>query len=194
MAGGVASNQYIRGELAGLASSQDLGLFLPPPKWCTDNGVMIAWAGIERCADLDVEQHIRIAVSSRMNEPYRSRLKLGLMEPPPAWASGSHQGSQSKSNGAAQLLQQLHEDRLDSASRPNAEEEGERLNNDGEEWIELRPRWPLTTVRHPNSMPNDKLRSAKKARMSESLTEMTEAALRLRQETISAGLPVIKIN
>jgi len=25
-------------------------LVLPPPKWCTDNGVMVAWAGVERLA------------------------------------------------------------------------------------------------------------------------------------------------
>jgi hypothetical protein len=45
------------------------------------------------------------------------------------------------------------------------------------EWVELRPRWPLTTEKHPSCMPADKLRSAKKARMHASLTEMTTAAL-----------------
>ena len=49
VAGGVASNQYIRSELSKLVAAQGLSLVLPPPRWCTDNGVMIAWAGVERC-------------------------------------------------------------------------------------------------------------------------------------------------
>lgn len=48
VAGGVASNQYIRAQLNDLAASEGLSLVMPPPRWCTDNGVMIAWAGIER--------------------------------------------------------------------------------------------------------------------------------------------------
>jgi N6-L-threonylcarbamoyladenine synthase len=34
--------------LEALAASYGLPLICPPPKLCTDNGVMIAWAGIER--------------------------------------------------------------------------------------------------------------------------------------------------
>jgi N6-L-threonylcarbamoyladenine synthase len=34
--------------LQALAASYGLPLICPPPKLCTDNGVMIAWAGIER--------------------------------------------------------------------------------------------------------------------------------------------------
>lgn len=34
--------------LESLASSYNLPLICPPPQLCTDNGVMIAWAGIER--------------------------------------------------------------------------------------------------------------------------------------------------
>ena len=33
-----------------LAAEQDLRLIVPPPALCTDNGVMIAWAGLERLA------------------------------------------------------------------------------------------------------------------------------------------------
>ena len=54
VAGGVAANQAIRGALAGLAAgtNQSGGLpFVAPPMWlCTDNGAMIAWAGLERLA------------------------------------------------------------------------------------------------------------------------------------------------
>lgn len=49
VAGGVASNMFIRGEVSKLAASEGLSLVFPPPRWCTDNGVMIAWAGVERC-------------------------------------------------------------------------------------------------------------------------------------------------
>jgi N6-L-threonylcarbamoyladenine synthase len=50
VAGGVASNLYIRERLAALATQRGLA-FVAPPLWlCTDNAAMIAWAGIERLA------------------------------------------------------------------------------------------------------------------------------------------------
>ncbi len=48
IAGGVAANQAIRTRLAALAETAGLELAAPPPAFCTDNGAMIAWAGIER--------------------------------------------------------------------------------------------------------------------------------------------------
>jgi N6-L-threonylcarbamoyladenine synthase len=50
VAGGVAANADLRARLAGLAAEQGLRLIIPPPALCTDNGVMIAWAGLERLA------------------------------------------------------------------------------------------------------------------------------------------------
>ena len=50
VAGGVAANVYLRARLETLAGAAGLPLVLPPPRLCTDNGVMIAWAGIERLA------------------------------------------------------------------------------------------------------------------------------------------------
>jgi N6-L-threonylcarbamoyladenine synthase len=50
VAGGVAANQYLRTRLVALAAGAGLRLVVPPPQLCTDNGVMIAWAGIERLA------------------------------------------------------------------------------------------------------------------------------------------------
>jgi tRNA A37 threonylcarbamoyltransferase TsaD len=47
LSGGVACNSYIRSELTQLAHSYSLKLRAPPPSLCTDNAVMIAWAGIE---------------------------------------------------------------------------------------------------------------------------------------------------
>lgn len=48
VAGGVAANQAIRRGLQRLATEAGLKLVTPPPALCTDNGAMIAWAGIER--------------------------------------------------------------------------------------------------------------------------------------------------
>jgi N6-L-threonylcarbamoyladenine synthase len=50
VAGGVAANQYLRSRLQELAARLALRLVLPPPRLCTDNGVMVAWAGVERLA------------------------------------------------------------------------------------------------------------------------------------------------
>lgn len=48
VAGGVAANQYFKGRLTQWASAQGISLLSPPPALCTDNGAMIAWAGLER--------------------------------------------------------------------------------------------------------------------------------------------------
>ncbi|KAM9631466.1 tRNA N6-adenosine threonylcarbamoyltransferase, mitochondrial isoform 1-T3 [Morphnus guianensis] len=48
VSGGVASNQYIRKGLQTLADANDFAFLCPPPRLCTDNGVMIAWNGVER--------------------------------------------------------------------------------------------------------------------------------------------------
>ncbi len=48
VAGGVAANAAVRGALAGAAAARGVALLAPPIRLCTDNAVMIAWAGIER--------------------------------------------------------------------------------------------------------------------------------------------------
>lgn len=48
VAGGVAANVYLRGRLEALAASRGARLVAPPVSLCTDNGAMIAWAGLER--------------------------------------------------------------------------------------------------------------------------------------------------
>ncbi|XP_030845895.1 probable tRNA N6-adenosine threonylcarbamoyltransferase, mitochondrial [Strongylocentrotus purpuratus] len=48
VSGGVASNDYIRKALDFTTSLFKYKLICPPPYLCTDNGVMIAWAGVER--------------------------------------------------------------------------------------------------------------------------------------------------
>lgn len=46
--GGVSANQYIRQRLTDLAKDHGVAFCAPPMELCTDNGAMIAWAGIER--------------------------------------------------------------------------------------------------------------------------------------------------
>ena len=48
VAGGVAANGAIRRALSRFCGESGLNLVTPPPVLCTDNGAMIAWAGIER--------------------------------------------------------------------------------------------------------------------------------------------------
>ncbi|HXV26301.1 MAG TPA: tRNA (adenosine(37)-N6)-threonylcarbamoyltransferase complex transferase subunit TsaD [Alphaproteobacteria bacterium] len=48
VAGGVAANGALRAALRSTAEEAGLPMIAPPPRLCTDNGAMIAWAGIER--------------------------------------------------------------------------------------------------------------------------------------------------
>jgi len=48
VAGGVAANAYLRGRLLDMAEKSGARLVAPPPRLCTDNAAMIAWAGMER--------------------------------------------------------------------------------------------------------------------------------------------------
>lgn len=48
LSGGVASNQYIRKTMTIITDMTGLHLLCPPARFCTDNGVMIAWNGVER--------------------------------------------------------------------------------------------------------------------------------------------------
>ncbi|HEX6980662.1 MAG TPA: tRNA (adenosine(37)-N6)-threonylcarbamoyltransferase complex transferase subunit TsaD [Alphaproteobacteria bacterium] len=48
VAGGVAANGMLRARLNALAEKYGLALIAPPPRLCTDNAAMIAWAGLER--------------------------------------------------------------------------------------------------------------------------------------------------
>jgi N6-L-threonylcarbamoyladenine synthase len=48
VAGGVAANKAIGQALTQLAAKAGLPFVAPPPTLCTDNGAMVAWAGLER--------------------------------------------------------------------------------------------------------------------------------------------------
>jgi len=83
VAGGVASNQTLRRELAREVREAGLRLICPPPKYCTDNGVMVAWTGLERLrAGVGVGP---VAESPRPEEgewvELRPRWPLGELDP-----------------------------------------------------------------------------------------------------------------
>ena len=66
-AGGVAANLRLRDRLAALAESAGLAFVAPPVALCTDNGAMIAWAGLER---------LRLGLVDRLDAPVRPRWPL----------------------------------------------------------------------------------------------------------------------
>jgi N6-L-threonylcarbamoyladenine synthase len=78
VAGGVAANAYLRACLARLADEQGLRLIVPPPALCTDNGVMVAWAGLERLA---------LGLTDDLAAPARARWPL---DPGSERAAGAH--------------------------------------------------------------------------------------------------------
>ena len=69
-AGGVAANSALREELSGLCALTGFRFVAPPPALCTDNGAMIAWAGLER---------LRLGQSDRMD--FAPRPRWPLQEP-----------------------------------------------------------------------------------------------------------------
>ncbi|MEQ1753883.1 MAG: tRNA (adenosine(37)-N6)-threonylcarbamoyltransferase complex transferase subunit TsaD [Micropepsaceae bacterium] len=48
VAGGVAANKMLSHSLSLLTAELGFALFVPPAQLCTDNGAMVAWAGLER--------------------------------------------------------------------------------------------------------------------------------------------------
>jgi len=77
VAGGVAANAAIRGRLKALADETGFDFVAPPPHLCTDNGAMIAWAGIER---------LRAGLTDGLDFVARPRWPLDPDAPPAAGA------------------------------------------------------------------------------------------------------------
>jgi N6-L-threonylcarbamoyladenine synthase len=71
VAGGVAANRAIAAALDRLAREQKFRLEVPPPELCTDNGAMIAWAGIEK---------LSLGERSPLNVPPLARWPLETLE------------------------------------------------------------------------------------------------------------------
>lgn len=48
VSGGAACNNFLFKALSIVCSEKGYEIVRPPPKLCTDNGIMIAWNGMER--------------------------------------------------------------------------------------------------------------------------------------------------
>jgi len=67
VAGGVAANAAVREALAGVAGRAGVAMVAPPARLCTDNAVMVTWAGIER---------LRLGLSDPLSHAPRPRWPL----------------------------------------------------------------------------------------------------------------------
>jgi N6-L-threonylcarbamoyladenine synthase len=67
VAGGVAANRALREALTRFCAEAGLPFVAPPQKLCTDNGAMIAWAGVER---------LRLGMIDGLDAPGRPRWPL----------------------------------------------------------------------------------------------------------------------
>jgi N6-L-threonylcarbamoyladenine synthase len=79
VSGGVAANTYLRTKLQKLADENGLIFAAPPIRFCTDNGVMVAWAGLER---------FRKGYTSPLDFKPRPRWPLDANAPKAAGAGG----------------------------------------------------------------------------------------------------------
>ena len=70
VAGGVAANAALRASLVDLSARHGLRFTAPPLSLCTDNGAMIAWAGLER---------FRLGLIDDLEAPARARWPLDAM-------------------------------------------------------------------------------------------------------------------
>jgi N6-L-threonylcarbamoyladenine synthase len=73
VAGGVAANGAIRARLLEAAGKLGARVVVPPVKLCTDNGAMIAWAGLERLA---------LGLVDPLDAPARARWPLDTTSAP----------------------------------------------------------------------------------------------------------------
>lgn len=78
VAGGVSANKSLRARLANMAAQQGVQMFYPRLEFCTDNGAMIAYAGLQRlqqgqCDDLMFQVYPRWPLTDlKHNQPWAS--------------------------------------------------------------------------------------------------------------------------
>jgi N6-L-threonylcarbamoyladenine synthase len=64
ISGGVGANKSIRNNLNQLSKEMGFENFFPPTELCSDNAVMIAWAGIERFKN-GIEDNLKVLAKPR---------------------------------------------------------------------------------------------------------------------------------
>jgi N6-L-threonylcarbamoyladenine synthase len=75
LAGGVAANRSVRRVVQDVCDRHAAALVCPPPQLCTDNGVMVAWAAIERL-------RANLPFRDNPHANYSARWPLGTPQPP----------------------------------------------------------------------------------------------------------------
>ncbi len=68
--GGVAANGTVRARLEAIARENNFTLLAPPLEYCTDNGAMVAWAGMEM---------LRAGITTPLDAPARPRWPLDTL-------------------------------------------------------------------------------------------------------------------
>lgn len=74
LCGGVAANQTVRSAVQVVAQAAGVPLVVPPPSLCTDNGAMVAWAGVEKLA-------AGVLDDARWDGDFSPRWPLGQVQP-----------------------------------------------------------------------------------------------------------------
>uniref|UniRef100_A0A1A9USV1 N(6)-L-threonylcarbamoyladenine synthase n=1 Tax=Glossina austeni TaxID=7395 RepID=A0A1A9USV1_GLOAU len=91
VSGGVANNDVIFEDISNLAKHYNCETYRPSKKYCSDNGVMIAWNGIEQISsnfqslrwdyyNLDIKGKVPLGVSI-INEVTKSNMKCKWIQP-----------------------------------------------------------------------------------------------------------------
>ena len=76
LAGGVAANSAIRTSMTDLATEHGLVMAVPPTALCTDNGAMIAWAGLEQLVSVGTGDTSSSGRMGTLSAPPRARWPL----------------------------------------------------------------------------------------------------------------------
>jgi N6-L-threonylcarbamoyladenine synthase len=179
VAGGVACNRVVRASLDALARDEGLALVAPPASWCTDNGVMVAWAGCERAA-LGLWQPAPDPLPSLSDEAYEAA-RTAARE---SWEQAARQYGEEALGGAARSGGGAGGEGGGGGAGGGAGGGGARTLSREEaaalgEWVELRPRWPLTSEVAAGAT-GDVLSKKRADKQAPSLTDLTRRALRER--------------
>ena len=175
VAGGVAANQRLRAALESLCAEEGLPLICPPPRYCTDNGVMVAWAGVERA-------------------------RAGLFRPEPRATRSSDKEEEAEEERMSSRDQSEESSRTTSAtssSLTNTTTTTTTTTAGEAPWVDVRARWPIgpssyVPARNPKARWADQprsRRSLKKRGLHPDLGMSThEQILALAEELRAAGV------